>query len=78
MNNMFTTIFNNERTPKWVKILIKIVLILFIIVIGVSFTYSSLTRKDYFGLFLSIIYNLIIIFILFMLVKNKKRNKNEK
>lgn len=77
MNNMFTTIFNNERTPKWVKILIKIVLILFIIIIGVSFTYSSLTRKDYFGLFLSIIYNLIIIFILFMLVKNK-RNKNEK
>lgn len=75
MNNMFTTIFNNDRTPKWVKTLIKIVLLSFIIIIGISITYSSLVRKDYFGLFLSVIYNLVIIFILIMIIMNKFKNK---
>lgn len=75
MNNMFTTIFNNDRTPKWIKLLLKIVLLLFVIVIGVAFTYSSIARKDYFGLVLSIIYNLVIIFILGMIVKNKWKKK---
>lgn len=75
MNNMFTTIFNNDRTPKWIKLLLKIVLLLFVIIIGVTFTYSSINRKDYFGLVLSIIYNLVIIFILGMIVKSKWKKK---
>ncbi len=75
MNNMFTTIFNNDRTPKWIKLLLKIVLLLFVIIIGVIFTYSSINRKDYFGLVLSIIYNLVIIFILGMIVKSKWKKK---
>ena len=78
MNNMFTTIFNNERTPKWVKILIKIVLFLFIIIIGISFTYESLTRKDYFGLGLSIIYDLVILIIIYYYVKAILKNKRKK
>lgn len=75
MNNMFTTIFNNDRTPKWIKLLLKIVLLLFVIIIGVTFTYSSINRKDYFGLVLSIIYNLIVFFILGMIVKSKWKKK---
>ena len=75
MNNMFMTIFNNERTPKWVKLLIKSVLILFLLTIGAVFAYSSIIRKDYFGLVLSVIYNLIIIAILFVIVKNKWKKK---
>lgn len=75
MNNMFTTIFNNDRTPKWIKLLLKIVLLLFVIIIGVTFTYSSINRKDYFGLVLSIVYNLVIIFILGMIVKSKWKKK---
>lgn len=75
MNNMFTTIFNNDRTPKWIKLLLKIVLLLFVIIIGVTFTYSSINRKDYFGLVLSIIYNLVIIFILGMIIRSKWKKK---
>lgn len=75
MNNMFITIFNDDRTPKWIKLLLKIVLLLFVIIIGVTFTYSSINRKDYFGLVLSIIYNLVIIFILGMIVKSKWKKK---
>lgn len=75
MNNMFITIFNDDRTPKWIKLLLKIFLLLFVIIIGVTFTYSSINRKDYFGLVLSIIYNLVIIFILGMIVKSKWKKK---
>ncbi|MBQ4634475.1 MAG: hypothetical protein IJB71_03920 [Bacilli bacterium] len=75
MNNMFTTIFENERTPKWVKILIKFILLAFILIIGIIFTYSSINRKDYFGLILAILYDLVILTIIFFLIKNKIKVK---
>lgn len=71
MNNLFTTIFNNDRTPKWVKILLKIILLLAILLIGAFFIYSSLNRKDYFGLTLAVIYNIIILAIIFFMLKKK-------
>ncbi len=75
MNNMFTTIFNNEKTPKWAKVLLKIILFAFIFGIGIFFTISSINRNDIFGIILASIYNLFMLTILYFLIKGKITKK---
>ncbi len=75
MNNFFTTIFASEKTPKWVKILIKYGMILLLLILGIVFTYSTLKSKEYFGFGLSIIYNLFIIAIFILSLLGRKGEK---